>query len=132
MAGPPATHCSSITNRTRLLQGTDGRTSSSRRYRDLVRAYEGEVGGVLNELERGLVRQAAALALRAEQMQSAIVRGEPVDTDVMIRLSSTCKRIVEAINAKAAKRRPSAPTLAEHLAKRSAERARASAEGDAV
>jgi len=38
----------------------DGRSAYARRFRDLVRAFEAEVGGTLSELERGLVRQAAA------------------------------------------------------------------------
>jgi hypothetical protein len=44
-----------------------------------------------------LIRQAAGLTLRTEQMQAAIVRGEAVDNDQLIRLSSTAKRVLEAI-----------------------------------
>ena len=38
-----ATTRSEVSNGTRLLQNVDGRSSSARRFRDLVRAYEGEL-----------------------------------------------------------------------------------------
>jgi hypothetical protein len=112
-----------------MLEGVDGRTASARRYRDLCRAFEEELGGSLNEVELGLVRQAVTLTLRAEQMQGAVVRGEMVDSDQLIRLSSTSKRILSDIAAKAAKRKPATPTLADHLAKRAAELAAAETVG---
>ncbi|WP_271554340.1 hypothetical protein [Bradyrhizobium sp. CCBAU 45394] len=45
-----------------------------------------------SELERGLIRQAAALALRAEQLQATIVRGDSVDDDHLIRLSGEARQ----------------------------------------
>lgn len=117
------TNRSAVSNRSRILDGVDGRTAGARRYRDICRSYEEEAGGALTEIERDLVRQAAGLTLRGEQLQAAVVRGEVVDTDQLIRISSTAKRILEAITAKAAKRKPApASTLADHLARRAAER----------
>jgi hypothetical protein len=43
-----------ITNRTGLLENLDGRSSSARPFRDLVRAYEAELGG---ELRVGTTRK---------------------------------------------------------------------------
>jgi hypothetical protein len=113
---------SAVSNRSRLLEGVDGRTASARRYRDLCRAFEAELGGPLNEVELGLVKQAATLTLRAEQMQGAVVRGEMVNSDQLIRLSGTARRILNSIAAKASKRKP-APNLTGHPHKRAAERA---------
>ena len=56
---------SKISNGTRLLANVDGRSAYARRFRDLIVAFEAEVGGTLTELERGLVRQAAAVSLKA-------------------------------------------------------------------
>jgi hypothetical protein len=123
-----ATSRSKVSNGTRLLQNVDGRSSSARRFRDLVRAYETEVGGNLTEVERGLIRQAAALTFKAETLQSALVNGESVDGDQLIRLSSTSKRILSAITAKANKRKPAPPSLQDHIRKRAAERAEAAVE----
>src|ERR1700687_674652 len=89
-----ATTRSAVSNRSRLLQNVDGRSASARRFRDLVAAFEAEVGGTLSELERGLVRQAAILSLKTEQMQECIVRGEVADCDTLIRLSGEARRIL--------------------------------------
>jgi hypothetical protein len=107
---------SKVSNGTRLLQNVDGRSSSARRFRDLVRAYEAEVGGNLTEVERGLIRQAAALTFKAETLQSDLVNGNPVDGDQLIRLTGTAKRILSAIGEKASKRKHDEPSLAAYLA----------------
>jgi hypothetical protein len=100
---------SKVSNGTRLLQNVDLRSSSARRFRDLVRAYEGELGGNPSEAERSLVRQAVALQLQAERMQEQIVEGEPIDPDQLIRVSSTSKRLLGIIASRAGQRKPPAP-----------------------
>jgi len=110
-ARPSTTNRSAVTNGSKLLVGIDGRSPAARRFRDLVDAYTSEIGGELTEVERGLVKQAAALTLTAEGMQADIVNGKPVDTDAMIRVTSTAKRILGAISAKAAKNKPAGPSL---------------------
>jgi hypothetical protein len=113
-----ATTRSKVSNGTRLLQNVDGRSSSARRFRDLVRAYETEIGGNLTEVDRGLIRQAAALTFKAETLQSDLVNGNPVDGDQLIRLTGTAKRILSAIGEKARNRKEPVPTLADHFRKR--------------
>ena len=111
-----ATTRSKVSNGTRLLQNVDLRSSLARRFRDLVASYEGELGGTLSEAERSLVRQAVGLQLQAERMQEAIVRGETVDSDALIRVSSTSKRLLSVIATKAGKRKPEKPDLKAYLA----------------
>jgi hypothetical protein len=65
-----------------------------------------------------LVKQAAALALRAESMQADIVSGEAVDHDSLIRLSSEARRILSSIKRRAEK--PKAPAIHKYIAGRSA------------
>lgn len=110
-----ATTRSKVSNGTRLLQNVDGRSSSARRFRDLVRAFEAEVGGTLSELERGLVRQAAILSLKTEQMQESIVRGDDVDSDTLIRLSGEARRILASLRKRHNGRDPSSATAIEDL-----------------
>ncbi len=98
-AGGRATTRSKVSNGTRLFANTDGRTSSARRFRDLVQSFEAEFDGDLCEADRSLIRQAATLLLKSEQMQEAVVRGEPVDSDALIRMASTAKRVLAAITA---------------------------------
>jgi hypothetical protein len=117
----------------RLFQSLDLRSSGARRFRVLVDAYSAELGGDLSEAERSLVRQAAALQLQAEKMQEQIVKGEPVDAEQLIRVSSTSKRLLGIIAAKTGKRKPApGPTLAEYLAAKQAEKGANPADGGAT
>jgi hypothetical protein len=58
-----------------------------------------EFGGlpVLADGARSMVRQAAVLMLRSEQLQAAVIRGDPVNDDQLIRLSSEARRAVDAL-----------------------------------
>jgi hypothetical protein len=116
IARTSTTNRSAVTNGSKLLVGIDGRSPTARRFRDLMQAFEAEIGGDLTEVERGLVKQAAALTLRSEQMQADIVNGKPVDSDALIRISSTAKRILGAIGERAGKRKPAVPSLHDHIA----------------
>ncbi len=100
LADRPPTTRSRITNGSRLLVGVDGRSAHARRYRDLIANISRDISGagaLLSTAERGLIKQAATVFLRAEQLQAAIVRGEPVDDDQLIRLSGEVRRLLKAI-----------------------------------
>ena len=106
-----------VSNGTRMLAHVDMRSAAGRRFRHLVDAYSAELGNDLSEAELSLIRQACALQLQAERMQGAIVRGEAVDSDALIRISSTSKRLLGIIAGKAGKRpEVQGPTLQEYLA----------------
>jgi hypothetical protein len=108
------TNRSKVTNGTRLLEGIDGRSPGARRYKDLIESFAHELGGLsqLSEAERALVRQAASLTLRAEQLQTAIVNGSPVDPDELIRLTNTARRTLASIRRKEQPK----PSLDDYLA----------------
>jgi hypothetical protein len=105
-----------------MLEGVDGRSASARRFRDICRSYELEAGGVVTGVERDMIRQAAALTLRAEQLQADIVNGRPVDVDRLTRISGATKRILGAIHVKSTKRKDGEPVadLAAYLANKAA------------
>ena len=77
------TNRSRVTNGTRMLEGVDGCSPSARRFRDLVDSFAHGLGGMkqLSEADRPLVKQAASLTVRAEQLQATIVRCESVHPD---------------------------------------------------
>lgn len=108
---------SSVTNRSQLLKNVDGRSSSARRFKDLVRNFEAEVGGQITAVEHGLITQAASLQLRSEQLAADIVKGLEVDADALIRLTGTVRRILASISGKANKRAASRPRLDDYLAR---------------
>jgi hypothetical protein len=114
------TNKSRVTNG-RLLINVDLRTSAGRRYRDLCRAFESEIGGALTESDRAIVRQAAGLTLKSEQLQEAIIRGEVIDETLAIRLAGAASRALAKLKAKA--RKPDGPTLASYLQERHREAA---------
>jgi len=105
---------------TRLLDGVDGRSGPARRFRDLVESYAADLGGFqsLSESDRGLVRLAAGLALQAEAMQSAVARGEDVNADEIIRLTSESRRALASIKRRS--QPPKGPGLDHYLTGRSA------------
>jgi hypothetical protein len=107
-----------VSNGSRLhARGTDGRTREARRFRDLIESFAESLGGEakLNEAERALIRNAASLAVKAEMMQAAIVKGEEIDLEALTRLSNCVSRVLGQLNIKRTARER-APTLAEYLA----------------
>jgi hypothetical protein len=115
IARPPATARSRVTNG-RLVAGVDGRSSDARRFRDVSRELEAGIGGVLTEADRVLIRQAAALTVQAERQQAAIVNGEAVDADELVRLANAVARTLAAVTRKQRRGQHNGPTLAEYLA----------------
>ncbi len=78
--------------------------ASVRRFNTLVLKFTDELLGnrrtALTTFEREMVRQAAALTLRAEQLQAGLLRGETVDPDELIRVTSEMRRAVKALGFK--------------------------------
>jgi hypothetical protein len=70
----------------------------------------------LSESERSTIQQAAALSLRAEELQADLVLGKPIDNDLLIRLTGTARRLLNSIRGKADDRRPAGPDLQSFLA----------------
>ena len=116
------TNRSRVTNGSALLHGIDGRSASARRYRDLQISFADDLGGAaaLTEADKSLVRQAAALTVKSEEMQGAIIRGEPVDDEQLVRLTNAASRALTALRRKAGAKAPAKRTLADIIAGSSA------------
>jgi hypothetical protein len=123
VASRPATSRSRITNGKRLLVGIDGRSAEARRYRDLAISLADDLGGQdkLSEPAKILVRQAAALTIQVEGLQSKIVLGEDIDLDQLTRLSNVLGRTLHRLGLK--KRAEPKLSVPEYLARRDARRA---------
>jgi hypothetical protein len=102
----------------KAFPGVDGRSRRARRYYDLIADLARELGGGLSTAEMSVVRQAAALTVKSEQLQAAIVKGEPINTDDAVRLANASARLLGALRTK--RRQPAGPTLAEYLARKDA------------
>ena len=81
IAHRPPTIRSAITNDPLMLRGVDGRSVIARRYRDVAIALADDLGGqkTLNELTKILLRQAAALTVQVEYLQTKIVAGDDIE-----------------------------------------------------
>jgi hypothetical protein len=109
-------------------QKPDGRSAGARRFRAIVAAFTGEIGGELTESERSLVEQAALLQLRCEQLRADVISGKPVDDDLLIRLASTSRRALSKITAKT--KPATGESLAQYMARKQAEHDALADDGD--
>ncbi len=128
IARPSPQGRSAVSNGTRLVEGVDGRSSSSRRFRDLCRALADDLGGEasLTEAERLTVRNAAAVTVASEAMQGRILRGEPVDPEELTRLANASARLLGTLRTKRTAKKASGPdALALYLAQKRASEAAA-------
>jgi hypothetical protein len=109
---------SAVTNGKRTLIGVKGSSKYGRRYRDLIACYSEELGGNPSQTEMGMIRQAAALSIRSEMIQAALINGEPnISDDDLIRISSEVRRILDGLAEKASKRKPAAvPSIHDYVA----------------
>jgi hypothetical protein len=83
-----------------------------RRFNALVAKFTAEAERGRRELhvaEREMVRQAAAIMLRAEQLQAAIVSGAAINPDELIRLSSEGRRVLRALGIRNGSEKPRSP-----------------------
>ena len=90
---------SRVTNGKDVLPGVDGRSQISRRYRDISFAIFQDAGGVeqCSEARQQLIRRFAACSVIAEQMESELANGKPINIAEHSQLSSTLTRLASRI-----------------------------------
>jgi hypothetical protein len=94
-------------NRVGLPASVDGRSVMARRFRDLVADFAGELGGSddLTPSQASLVRQCAALTVEAERLQSALLSGEAVGSEI-VRVANALTRLLSALGVQRWKKQP--------------------------
>jgi hypothetical protein len=103
----------------RLLPGhIDLRSAAARRFRHLISSYVAELGLKPSESQMSLIRQISTLQLQIENLQGAVVGGQTVLSDELIRLSSEHRRLVGALQAGADQNRPTGPSLHDYISQR--------------
>jgi len=75
---------SKLSNGSKLLPMTDGRSATARRFRDLFEDICGDLGGcdLLSEGQRQLAKRAALLSAECERLEALAVRDERSRTDI--------------------------------------------------
>jgi hypothetical protein len=110
-----------LSNGSLLPPGVDGRSSSARRWKDLVEEFSQELGGELSAAEVILVKQCALVALRVEQLQADAVSGAEINDSDIVRYSNATARLFTALaKQRASKPKSAVPSIAEHFAKKRA------------
>jgi hypothetical protein len=86
----------------------DQRTRAARRFKQLVSDFIADLGGNenLTIAEKALIRQAAVVMMRAEEMQASILNGDTVDDATLVRLSNAAARILGQLGVQHRKRQP--------------------------
>src|SRR5262249_26868921 len=71
---------SRVTNGKVILPAIDGRSTTARRYRDLIDQITNDLGGpqMVSEGQRQLIRRAAMLSAEAERLEALACRNERV------------------------------------------------------
>src|SRR6266446_5918982 len=95
---PPAVRAR-VTNHKALLPNLDGRSSSARRFRDLVNSYIADMGGAdqCSDIKLGLLRRLAAVTVQAEVLEAKMINGEVVDIGTLCTLASTTVRLSQRL-----------------------------------
>jgi hypothetical protein len=92
--GHPSRQLSRITNHCDLLPDVDGNSPEARRFRDLVRAYIADAGGLdqCSQARLDLYRLLSSLIVRAERLAAAQLNGADVSIIEQCTLASTILR----------------------------------------
>jgi hypothetical protein len=123
VVGRPLRTRSAVSNCSRMhAKGIDGRSTQARRFKDLVASFASSLGGdtSLSEVDRALIRNAAALTVQCERLQAAAIAGHEVKSEEMTRLANSSARILTALRLKR-QRRDQAPSIAEIAARHRSE-----------
>jgi trimethylamine:corrinoid methyltransferase-like protein len=91
----------------------------ARRFRQLVTALANDLGGeaTLGTAEMALLRQAAIVTLQCERLQAALLNGETVENNELVRTTNAATRILVALGIQKRKRQPAHTPLRERLRK---------------
>jgi hypothetical protein len=98
-----------------LPRNVDYRTKTGRRFKHLYEARAAEAVGPLSEDDKATIRQRVALQIEEERTQSAIARGERVDSGELVRLSGTSKRLSQLMAGRSAGKRDPQDVLQDYL-----------------
>jgi hypothetical protein len=96
----------------------DRRTKAARRFALLVSEFTDQLGGktLVSEARLATVRQLAGVIIAAEEYQAAIIRGEEVDAEQLVRISNLQARLTRQLGLDDADAKPKPRTLADKLA----------------
>jgi hypothetical protein len=108
--------------------GLSKNTAAGRRINDLLRSFMRAMGDPADTIAQANALRAAELTVAAETARAKLLAGDG-DIDAVVRIEGMAARSVRALGIKPGK--ATVPSLADHLARRAAERARERSGGPA-
>jgi hypothetical protein len=87
----------------------DGRTRHAKRLRSLIGGLARDLGHQPTTAERASIEQAAGLIVMREAMEQAVMRGEPVNSAEILKVSGAVARSLASLRSKGGKRNAPAP-----------------------
>ncbi len=111
---------SRITNGSKLLVNTDGRSAWARRFKDLYAAFISDAGGddTVSEATRAILRRAATIATELERLEANFASNgcaDAGDLDLFAKTSAVLSRLLEKVGLDRVPRDVT-PTIGEFLA----------------
>jgi hypothetical protein len=105
-----------------LPRNLDGRSTEARRFKIICGGIVADLGGsdLLTDSDKIAVAQIATLTMAAERLREDAVVSGSINTDSIIRLMSEARRSLSRLQSKAARSKPSGPSLQDYLAQRAA------------
>jgi hypothetical protein len=88
-----------LSNRAELLPGIDGRSTTARRFRDLVSDLIADQGGreMVSEVKLQLIRRFSASCCLAERLEAIMASGRDIDASAHCVLANTSARLAGLI-----------------------------------
>jgi hypothetical protein len=111
-----------VTNGSRALL-SDGRSAGARRYRDLLRSFADEAGGLpgLAASSEQIVRRLAQISVELELLEARRAEGQDIDPIAYCTLMNSQQRLLRSFEALKRQRKavgPNSPALRDYLASR--------------
>jgi hypothetical protein len=125
---------SRVTNGSKLLPLTDGRSATARRFKDLIEDISADLGGpeMVSTAQHQLIRRASLLSAELERLEALWARDERLelaegeikwkseqdskfDTDRYVVLRNALRRVLETVGLER-RMRDATPTLSTYLA----------------
>jgi hypothetical protein len=119
LTAPRSPHVrSAISNGSRLPGGASASSADGRRFADIIFDLTAEMGGALTTGEELQVRTIAGLIVHVEQLQAAMLRGDPVDSEQLTRVSNSATRALAGLKRSRPAKRAQQPATDAYLASR--------------
>jgi len=109
---------SRVTNGSKLLPLSDGRSCTARRFRDIFEGICGDLGGpdLLSEVQKQLIRRASMLSAESERLEALWSRGEAeFNIELYTVMVNALRRVCESIGLRRVPRDAGPVTIKDYL-----------------